>query len=80
MAHIELNQYPVTGASENIFTAHLKIDSTITDTIIKTIRDGGDKQNNKTNVKATMTDYFMQKEPGFVELEEEISSIINYIY
>jgi len=79
MAHIELNQFPLVGAVDNIFTTHLKLDSTIIDTIIKTIRDGGDKQNNKTNVKATMTDYFMQKEPGFVELENEITSIINYL-
>jgi len=79
MAHIEYQGFPLVGASENIFTAHLKIDSTITDTIIKTIRDGGDKQGRETNVQASMTDWAMQEEPGFVELEEEISSIINYI-
>ena len=79
MAHIDLKQYPIQGASANIFTANLKVDSTIKDTIIRTIRDGGDKQNRKTNVKATMTDWQMQKEPGFVELEKELTSSINYL-
>ena len=79
MAHIELKQYPIQGASDNIFTANLKIDSTIKDTIIRTIKEGGDKQNRRSNVKAIMTDWQMQKEPGFVELEKEITSIINYL-
>ena len=79
MAHIDLQQYSRQDSSEDIFTAHLKLDSTIKDTIIRTIRDGGDKQNRKTNVKATMTNWDMQKEPGFAELEKELTSIINYL-
>ena len=79
MAHIEVNQFSLVGAVDVIFTTHLKLDSTITDTIIKTIRDGGDKQNRTTNVKASMTDWQMQEEPGFVELENEIISIIHYL-
>jgi|TARA_R110000765_G_scaffold141830_1_gene242842 hypothetical protein len=80
MAHIELNNLPVVGASDNIFTANLTLDPTVKDTIIRTIKDGGDKQNRTSNVQATiMTDWSMQNEPGFVDLEKEINSIINYI-
>jgi hypothetical protein len=79
MAYIELQEFRIFEAYTNIFTAHLTIDPTIKDTIIRTIKDGGDKQNRQTNVKASMTDYRMQYEPGFVELEKEITSIINYL-
>jgi len=79
MAHIEIQEFRVVEAYANIFTAHLTIDPIIKDTIIRTIKDGGDKQNRQTNVKASMTDWQMQKEPGFVELEKEIASIINYL-
>jgi len=79
MAHIELERFPVVGASDNIFTTNLTISSIIKDTIIRIIKDGGDKQNRTTNVQALMTSYFMQKEPGFAELETEITSIINYL-
>ena len=79
MAHIESDRFAVVGASDTIFTTHLTISPIIKDTIIRTIKDGGDKQNHQTNVKATMTDYLMQKEPGFVELGEEITSIIHYL-
>ena len=79
MAHIELNTHPIVGASDSIFTTNLQIDSTIRDTIIRNIKDGGDKQNRTSNVQALMTDWKMQKEPGFVALEQEITSIINYI-
>lgn len=79
MEHIEVEQFAVVGASADIYTANLTIDPKIKDTIIRTIKDGGDKQNRQTNVKAIMTDYSMQEEPGFVELEKEISSIINYL-
>ena len=79
MAHLELQKFPVVGASDNVFTSHLQIDSTIIDTIIRTIKEGGDKQNRTSNVKAIMTEWYMQKEPGFVALEQEIASIINYI-
>ena len=79
MAYIELQEFRIFEAYTNIFTAHLTIDPTIKDTITRTIKDGGDKQNRETNVKASMTDWQMQKEPGFVELEKEIASIINYL-
>ena len=79
MAHIELQDFAVVKASANIFTANLTIDPTIKDTIIRTIKDGGDKQNRQTNVKASMTDWQMQNEPGFVELDKEITSIVNYL-
>ena len=79
MAHIELNKHPIVGASDSIFTANLQIDSTIRDTIIRNIKDGGDKQNRTSNVQALMTDWEMQKEPGFVDLETEIASIVNYL-
>jgi hypothetical protein len=80
MSHIELQELPILwGACDNIFTTNLMINPTIKDTIIRTIKDGGDKQNRQTNVKATMTDWNMEKEPGFVELEQEINSIINYL-
>jgi len=79
MAHIELQKFSVVGASDNIFTANLQIDPTITDTIIRNIKDGGDKQKRTSNVQAIMTDWNMQKEPGFVEVEKEINSIINYL-
>jgi hypothetical protein len=80
MAHIELNSLPIVGASDNIFTTNLTLDSTVKDTLIRTIKDGGDKQTRTSNVKATiMTDWGMQNEPGFVDLEKEITSIINYI-
>jgi len=77
MANIECQKFP--GGFENVFTTNLNINSTITNTIIKTIRDGGDKQGRETNVKASMTDWHMEKEPGFFQLEKEINSIINYL-
>jgi hypothetical protein len=79
MAHIELSQFSTHGTSDNIFTANLTLDPTVKDTIIRTIKDGGDKQHGTESVQALMTNYFMQKEPGFVELEEEITSIVNYL-
>jgi len=80
MAHIELNKFPMIGEFDNIFTTHLTINPTITDSIIRTIKDGGDKQNRASNVKASiMTDWKMQNEPGFVDLEKEIASIVNYL-
>jgi len=79
MAHIEVEQLNAVKLIVDIYTAHLTIDPTIKDTIIRTIKDGGDKQNRQTNVKASMTDYRMQREPGFVELEQEIASIVNYL-
>ena len=79
MAHIEHDSFDVVNSSADIFTAHLTLDPAIKDTIIKTIKDSGDKQNRKTNVKADMTNWNMQEEPGFRELEQEIDSIINYL-
>jgi hypothetical protein len=79
MAHIELNQFPIVGISDNIFTANLQIDPTITNTITRNIKEGGDKQNRTSNVQAIMTDWNMQKEPGFAELEKEITDIIHYL-
>ena len=70
MAHIEVDSFEISKASANIFTANLTLDSTTRETIIRTIKDGGDKQNRETNIKASMTDWYMQDEPGFAELEE----------
>jgi len=79
MAHIEVKQLNAVKSIVDIYTTHLTIDPTIKDTIIQTIKDEGDKQNRETNVKASMTDWVMQREPGFVELEQEITSIVNYL-
>ena len=80
MAYIEMQQLPVIGAtSENIFTTHLELDPIIINTMIRNIKEGGDKQNRQSNVQAIMTNWAMQKEPGFVELEKEITDVINYI-
>ena len=79
MAHIECDSFDVVNSSADIFTAHLTLDPAIKDTIIKTIKDSGDKQNRKTNVKADMTNWNMQEESGFRELEQEIASVIKYI-
>jgi len=79
MAHIEVDNFDVVRASANIFTANLTIDPTTKDTIMRTIKDGGDKQYRETNVKASMTDWGMQNDPGFAELEQEIASIVNYL-
>ena len=79
MAHIEVEQLSVVESVVDIYTANLTIDPTVKDTIIRTIKDGGDKQNRGTNVKASMTHWTMQREPGFVELEKEITSIVNYL-
>ena len=38
--------------------------------LIPGILYGGDKQNQKTNVKAYMTDWRMHEKPGFNELKE----------
>ena len=79
MAHIEMNEFPVHRQHDIIFHANLTLAPTIKNTIIKTIKDGGDKQNRGSNVKACMTDWNMQAEPGFAELEKEIAGIINYL-
>ena len=78
MAHIEASKFPLVGASDTIFTTHLNVNPTVTNSIIQNIKDGGDKQKRESNVKACiMTDWKMQHEPGFIELEKEITDIIN---
>ena len=80
MAHIEASKFPLVGASDTIFTTHLNVNPTVTNSIIQNIKDGGDKQKRESNVKACiMTDWKMQHEPGFIELEKEITDIINYL-
>ena len=79
MANIEIQEFPAYRQHDLIFNSHLTLDPTIKNTIIKTIKDGGDKQNRQSNVQACMTDWNMQAEPGFAELEKEIASIINYL-
>ena len=45
----------------------------------KSIRETGDKQNYKTNVKAYMTDWKMNEKPGFSKLIKLSLSIANAI-
>ena len=52
---------------------------TMNEKIIKTIRDSGDVQAYKTNVKAYMTDWDMKGKPGFVELEKIILQVCGYL-
>ena len=56
---------------ESIFTTYLDKDDVRTN-IIDEIKKSGDKQDYKTNVKASMTDWQMKAKPGFVELEKII--------
>ena len=79
MAHIELTKLPIVGMTDNLFITNLQIDPTIKDTVVQNIKNGGDKQNRTSNVQALMTDWNMEREPGFAELENEITSIIHYL-
>jgi Rps23 Pro-64 3,4-dihydroxylase Tpa1-like proline 4-hydroxylase len=77
MAHIDIHQYATTQP-ETVFTTELQIKPEVRDKIIHIINEG-DKQNYTSNVKACMTDWGMQEQPGFMELEEEFSGIIQHI-
>ena len=78
MSQIESHKFPFQGF-DNIFTTELKISPTVKDTIIKTIRDTGNKEDNPAGANTCMTDMFMQGKPGFLELEKEINSVVTYL-
>ena len=63
---------------DSIFTSTI-IDPGMCEEIEKEIREMGDKQDYKTNVKAQMTEWNMEDKPGFVKLKEHILSITSFI-
>jgi hypothetical protein len=47
--------------------------------IVQQIDSQGDKQNYKFNVKAQMTDWYMSNKPGFLELQNIVTIVIDQI-
>ena len=59
-----------------ITTFECKLDNSKMDKQIKKIIDGqGDRQNNKSNVQAQMTEWIMQDQPGFKQLADIIKNM-----
>ena len=63
---------------DSIFTSMI-VDPQMSEDIEKEIRDMGDKQDHKTNVKAQMTEWNMQDKPGFIKFKEYIYPMIEFI-
>ncbi len=63
---------------DSIFTSTI-IDPEMDKNLEKEIREMGDKQDHKTNVKAQMTDWNMQDKPGFDVLKTKILDIVEFI-
>ena len=63
---------------DSIFTSMI-VNPQMNEDIEKEIRDMGDKQDHKTNVKAQMTEWNMEDKPGFSKLKEYIFPIISFI-
>ena len=63
---------------DSIFTSTI-VDPQMSEDIEKEIRDMGDKQDHKTNVKAQMTEWNMQDRPGFIKFKEYIYPMIEFI-
>ena len=63
---------------DSIFTSMI-VDPQMGEDIEKEIRDMGDKQDHKTNVKAQMTEWNMQDKPGFIKFKEYIYPMIEFI-
>ena len=73
MFHIQRKDMPLKGW---ITTFETKINDPKMDKEIKKLIDGqGDRQNHKTNVKAQMTEWVMQNQPGFKKLAEIIKQM-----
>ena len=73
MFHIQRKDMPLKGW---ITTFETKINDPKMDKEIKKLIDGqGDRQHHKTNVKAQMTEWVMQNQPGFKKLAEIIKQM-----
>lgn len=63
-----------------ITTFECKLDDPKMDKDLKRVIDSyGDRQGHKTNVKAQMTDWLMNKEPGFDKMSDIVLNIARYI-
>jgi hypothetical protein len=63
---------------ESVFTSRI-VDPQMCEDIEKEIREMGDRQDHKTNVKAQMTEWQMQNKPGFKVLTEKILDMAEFI-
>jgi len=78
MTEIIANTFSSHGIDE-IYSTELSISSSVRDTIIQTIRDTGDYEGNPEGANTCMTGFDMQTQPGFVELEKEVSEVVAYL-
>lgn len=78
MINVEAKKYKV-NINCFIYKTYLN-DNKINSDIISTIDNSKDEQNNKTNVKAHMTNWRMQKHKGFSELKKITDEIIKQIF
>jgi len=62
----------------SLFTTSI-VDDETNAKIIEEIRNSGDKQDYKTNVKAYMTDWQMKDKPGFDLLEKKIIQVATFL-
>ena len=63
---------------ESIFSSSI-VNPQMCEDIEKEIREMGDRQDHKTNVKAQMTEWDMKDKPGFKVLKEKILDIAEFI-
>ena len=63
---------------DSIFTSMIE-DPQMNEDIEKEIRDMGDKQDHKTNIKAQMTEWYMQDKPGFIRFKKYLYRITEFI-
>jgi len=82
MAHIDINQY-ATSKKDSIYTTEIILSPGVHNGLIQTIRNLRDGKEGvpygASNVKAFMTEWRMQDEPGFDKLSHEITQRVEHI-
>jgi hypothetical protein len=69
-------RHGVNNIMDNVYVAKFRVDDEeMNRQIIEVIDAQGDRQNQRTNVKADMTEWNMTKEPGFNKLAEIIKTL-----